>query len=347
MKHSISLSLICLVLLTSCNYFQNKKAEKQMQDYTAYKDLHQHQGTENYEVITIFNQNSIIKENLIEEKQQFMSIIGRDEKQKKSERRKIDFFGNQSDKFIIYNTLKDGTLWGSEHYVNWLINGDTIKHNYKDPLSNEEKSSPEKWLKKFIESYNKSSYVYKSSWNYYMKTENSWLKFKYDKNLFSSETFNLKVSKQYPEKINPEEIRMQPLQESMEALMKQNIIKVIDYVQMDSEQGIGLNPINFSSGYYMLELYLPQGDTLKFRRYGAMGVSSELFVYQIPEALGGSKEVFFIEQEPNSLYPNKSFAGFYAIRPKNYKQLPEYRPLLEKEKQKQLKSRRLFLSNEK
>ena len=138
---------------------------------------------------------------------------------------------------------------------------------------------------------------------------------------------------------------MQKLEESMETLMKAKKIRVIDYIQMDSEQGSGLNPINFSSGYYMLEMHLPQGDVLKFRRYGAMGVSSEMFIYQIPKELGGSDEVFFIEQDPNSMYPKKSFAGFYVIRPRNYKQLPEYAEILKKEKQEDLKRRRNFLND--
>ncbi|QQY82860.1 hypothetical protein JJL45_02390 [Tamlana sp. s12] len=312
-----------------------------MQEYFEYEDLHKHQGTENYEVVIIYNENSIIKEKLIEEKQHFLSVIGRDEKQKISERKKVDFFGNTINKFIIYNTLSDGTLWGSEHYVNWLINGDTTKHDYIDPLTLEDKNEPEKWLKEFIEYYNKASYVYESSWSYYMKIEEKWYKFKYDKSLFIPELFNKHVYKQYPAK-DPKDIRMLPLIESMEDLMKSKTIKVVDYIQQDSEKGIGLNPINFSSGYYMLEFYLPQGDTLKFRRYGAMGVSSEMFVYQIPKALGGSDEVFFIEQEPNSMYPNKSFAGFYAIRPKNYKQLPEYKLQLEKEHQQAVEKRRKF-----
>ncbi|MDX1272753.1 hypothetical protein, partial [Bizionia paragorgiae] len=243
-------------------------------------------------------------------------------------------------------------LYGYDSYSNWLINDNKTEYKYIDPFTNNEINNPykynfeaienEKWFNTFKRLYDNADFVYLKGYDYYFKIDGKWYLIPTFK---KAEELGLDIRSQYPEKINPEELRMQPLQESMETLMKQNIIKVIDYVQMDSEQGIGLNPINFSSGYYMLELYLPQADTLKFRRYGAMGVSSELFVYQIPEALGGSKEVFFIEQEPNSLYPDQSFAGFYAIRPKNYKQLPEYRPLLEK--QKQLKSRRSFLPNEK
>ncbi|WP_157614033.1 hypothetical protein [Pseudotamlana agarivorans] len=307
-----------------------------MQEYFEYEDLYKHQGTENYEVVIIYNENSIIKEKLIEEKQQFLSVIGRDEKQKISARKKVDFLGNTIDKFIIYKTLSDGTLWGSEHYVNWLLNGDTTKHDYIDPLTNEDKKNWGKYSEKFDELYNKASCVYENFTGYYFKVDNKWFKIEEDPLRFKDCPENF--TKLYPAK-DPKDIRMLPLKESMEDLMKSKTIKVVDYIQQDSEKGIGLNPIKFSSGYYMLELYLPQGDTLKFRRYGAMGVSSEMFVYQIPKALGGSDQVFFIEQEPNSMYPNKSFAGFYAIRPKNYKQLPEYKFQLEKEHQQAVEKR--------
>ncbi|OBQ56968.1 hypothetical protein VQ01_00290 [Tamlana sp. s12] len=100
MKNSIKISFIFFVFFTSCNYFKNKKAHKKMQEYFEYEDLHKHQGTENYEVVIIYNENSIIKEKLIEEKQQFLSVIGRDEKQKISARKKVDFLGNTIDKFI-------------------------------------------------------------------------------------------------------------------------------------------------------------------------------------------------------------------------------------------------------
>ncbi|MDX1272755.1 hypothetical protein, partial [Bizionia paragorgiae] len=246
---SISLSLICCVLFTNCNYFQNKKAEKQMQDYTAYKDLHQHQGTENYEVITLFNENTQIKEALIETKQQLLTVIGSDEKTNHSERKKIDLFGNILGIGLISKTLKDGTMYGYDSYSNWLTNKDENLYKYIDPFTNSEINDPykynfenienEEWLNTFKNLYDEASFVYLEGYDYHFKIEDKWYlipAFKMAKNL------DLDITSLYPEKINPEEIRMQPLQESMEALMKQNIIKVIDYVQMDSEQGIGLNP---------------------------------------------------------------------------------------------------------
>ncbi|SEA59856.1 hypothetical protein, partial [Bizionia paragorgiae] len=237
MKHSISLSLICLVLLTSCTYFQNKKAEKQMQNYTAYKDLHQHQGTENYEVITLFKNDFILNEKLIDNNQNILSLLGENEKD--ISRKKIDFFGDTiGSEELWYRTLKDGTLWTSKHYLSWLFNGDNTQHKFIDPLTNNKiedafkfkntEKDFKKWFKKFQEIYLLASYAYIYNSRYYFKINNIWYMMRAD--YYNEEPSNFRS--QYPEKINPEEIRMQPLQESMETLMKQNIIKVIDYVQM-------------------------------------------------------------------------------------------------------------------
>ncbi len=333
MKVKIKISAICLLLLTSCNYLKKKKAIQKMEkEYTEYQDLHKHQGTENYNVITLFNENSIIKEKLVEQKQQFLSIIGRDEKLDKPYRKKIDFLGNIIGEYLIYRTLKDGTMWTSDYYNNWLINGNDEEQNYIDPLTYSEKRDLKSWLIKFDELYNKASYVYESSWSYYMKVENNWYKFSYDKKLFTPETFDTKVYEKYPSKITPEEVRMVKIPEVFDNLLENKTLQLAEYVEMDKQKSSGLNPISFSSGYYMFELHLPQGDILKFRRYGAMGFNADMNIYQIPKELGGSDEVFFIEQLPRQTYPDKSFAGFYAIRPKNYKELPEYKSYSEKEK---------------
>ncbi len=345
MKRNISLSIVLLVLFSSCSYIKKQKAAKKMQEYTEYKDLHEHQGTENYEVISLLDKDTQIynKELFIDKKQKLISIIGDD-------RLKIDFFGNVLGKGLIYKTLKDGTMSGYKTYSNWFINGDTTKYKYIDPFTNKAIENPykhknvetdfKKWLEKFKNYYSRASYVKREGSSYYLKINKIWyfmeLKFPNRPKDFVAH---------YPTKISPEEIRMVQLTESMEPLIQQGVIKVVAYIEQDSERGVGLNPINFSSGYYMLELHLPQGDTLKFRRYGARGFNADLRIYQIPKELGGSNEVFFIEQIPRQTYPNKSFAGFYAIRPKNYTTLPEYQPYLKKEQQDSLQKRRSFLPN--
>ncbi|MDO6675648.1 hypothetical protein Q4517_08795 [Tenacibaculum sp. 1_MG-2023] len=306
-------------------------------EYTEYQDLHKHQGTENYDVITLFNENSIIKEKLVERKQQFLSIINRDQKLKKSNRMKIGFFGNLKGEGYTGETLKDGTMWSISEYNNWLLNGDNKRFKYIDPFSDREIENPyefenkekdfKKWLVKFKEYYNKANYVYIWMSYYYFKVEGKWYMMKDD-----LEKSPIDFREQYPSKIAPEEVRMVKIPEVFDNLLENKTLQLAEYVEMDKQKSSGLNPISFSSGYYMFELHLPQGDILKFRRYSAMGFNADMNIYQIPKELGGSDEVFFIEQLPRQTYPDKSFAGFYAIRPKNYKELPEYKAYLEKEK---------------
>ncbi|MGG6231212.1 hypothetical protein [Tenacibaculum sp. SDUM215027] len=331
MKKIISISIITTVIFTNCSYIKKEKVKKEMQQYIEYKDLHEHQGTENYEIIKLYDKDFVVKEKLIENKQKIISLLGENEKD--ISRQKVDFFANVlDDKEYWYRTLQDATLWTGKYYRNWLLNGDNIKKNYLNPITYDEKKDMKSWLKKFSESYNKASYVYESSWNYYMKIDGNWNKFSYDEKLFTPETFDDKVYEKYPTKITPEEIRMIKIPEVFDNLLDNKTLQLVEYVEMDKQKSKGLNPISFSSGYYMFELHLPQGDVLKFRRYGAMGFNADMNIYQIPKELGGSDEVFFIEQLPRQTYPDKSFAGFYAIRPKNYKELPEYKSYSEKEK---------------
>ena len=340
MKVKIKISAICLLLLTSssCNYLKKKKAIQKMEkEYTEYQDLHKHQGTENYDVITLFNEHSVIEEKLAEQKQLFLSVIGKEKE--KSKRIKVDFFGNLLGIGLSSETLIDGTMSGYKTYGNWLINNDTTLNKYIDPFLNKEIKDPldynfknvekREWLQKFKELYLDASYVHIDSYDYYFKIKERWYLIQTYK---KAKELNIDIKKQYPSKINPEEIRMVKIPEVFDNLLENKTLQLAEYVEMDKQKSSGLNPISFSSGYYMFELHLPQGDILKFRRYGAMGFNADMNIYQIPKELGGSDEVFFIEQLPRQTYPDKSFAGFYAIRPKNYKELPEYKSYSEKEK---------------
>ena len=331
-----SLLFFALCLITNCNTLRRHKIEKQMKEYTEYKNLNEHQGTENYEIVTVIDKKLLLDEFLVDKKQQLISIISLS-KEEDYTRIKADFFADIKGAQPSYNTLKDGTMWGSERFINWFINGDDTKHEYIDPLTNEEKKDKKKWETKFIELYNKASYVYESSWSYYMKVDFKWYKFKMNLDVINDE-----FAKQYPAK-EDQDIRMVKIRDVFDELRKTNQLKIIDYIEQDSEEGKGLNPVDFSAGYYMLELHLAQGDILKFRRYGGMG--TEMEIYQIPKELGGTEEVFFIVQDPNPMYPKKSFGGMYAIRPKNYKKLPEYQATFKKETDENIKKRRSFLND--
>ena len=326
-----SLLFFILCLITNCKTSKSDKTEQQMKDYSEYKNIHEHQGTENYQVITIYNENSTINEKLIDQKLQFLSVIGRDEKQEKSNRKKIDFFGNIVGEFSTFKTLKNGTIWSIQIYSNWLTNGDETKYNYTEPFSNEKIKDIFKfknnlkfkdWLPKFKELYSKSAYTHIHNSRYYFNIDNKW----YLMDSYFEDRPKDFLDK-YPAK-EDQDIRMVKIRDVFDELRKTNQLKIIDYIEQDSEEGKGLNPVDFSAGYYMLELHLAQGDILKFRRYGGMG--TEMEIYQIPKELGGSEEVFFIVQDPNPMYPKKSFGGMYAIRPKNYKKLPEYEATFKK-----------------
>ncbi|QXP61559.1 hypothetical protein [Olleya sp. HaHaR_3_96] len=305
-----------------------------------YKNLNEHQGTENYEMITIFDKKLLLDEILVDKKQQLISIISLSKEEEDYTRIKVDFFAGIKGTQPSYNTLKDGTMWSSKSYNNWFINGDDTKHEYIDPLTNEEKKDWKRYNKKFTELYSNASYVYEHYTGYYFKIKTLWYKIKEDPLKFEDCPENF--IEQYPAK-EDQDIRMVKVKDVFDELRKTNQLKIIDYIEQDSEDGKGLNPVDFSAGYYMLELHLAQGDILKFKRYGGMG--TEMEIYQIPKELGGSEEVFFIVQDPNPMYPKKSFGGMYAIRPKSYKKLPEYEATLKKETDDNIKKRRSFLND--
>lgn len=352
MENNINISIIFFILLTSCNYFKNKKAEKKMEEYTEYKDLHEHQGTENYEIIALYDKNSTISKKLIDKTQNVLYISGWNEKIDEGYLTKVNFFGGDIKKNEVEGIIQDGTLFDKKYSSNWFLDGDITKHKYIDPFTNKEiedvyelkniETNYKKWLEQFEKCYTKATYVYLDGYDYYFKIKNKWYLVKTFK--VAKENV-LDIRKKYPAKINPEEIRMAALPEVFDNLLENKILQLPEYIEMDSKKSSGLSPISFSSGYYMFELHLPQGDVLKFRRYGAMGFNADMNIYQIPEELGGSNEVFFIEQLPRQTYPNKSFAGFYAIRPKNYKELPEYKKHLENKKSEKLKEKWNFTNN--
>jgi hypothetical protein len=227
---------------------------------------------------------------------------------------KVDILGNVVDSFKIYTTLKDGTMWDWEHYNNWIINGDTEEHNFLDPLSSEEKNNLESWMKKLKELYAKSSYVYLYSnlGYYYFKIENQW--YKVNDNL---ENRPSDLYRQYPAK-EDNDVRMIELEDLCPSFWSNpktrdvSLIRELDYEVVDFEKGKGLNPINYSAGNYYFEVYMP-GETITFKRYGAMGEHIKL--YKIPTEYGGREDVLFIVLEPRNSDARQA-SGMYVIRPR-------------------------------
>ena len=100
---------------------------------------------------------------------------------------------------------------------------------------------------------------------------------------------------------------------------------------------------------------MPNGETIKIKRYASFR-RPDLDFYKIPAIYGGRDDVLFIVQEPNPIHLEQT-AGMYVIRPKNYKETPEYKEQQEKNKEKEhvlkkeadkkaLKKRRSFLPEE-
>ncbi|MCF3109457.1 hypothetical protein LL912_11785 [Niabella sp. CC-SYL272] len=104
-----------------------------------------------------------------------------------------------------------------------------------------------------------------------------------------------------------------------------HLLKCLGYAVVDQEkEDWGLIKHQYSAGFYNMELYLPGGDTLRFRHFGAMGINLEVF--RVPREYGGRDDVFFIAQDPNSLYPDLSTGGVYVVRPRYLPPEPHSKP---------------------
>eukprot|EP01029_Cantina_marsupialis_P005676 TRINITY_DN161996_c0_g1_i1.p1 TRINITY_DN161996_c0_g1~~TRINITY_DN161996_c0_g1_i1.p1 ORF type:complete len:208 (+),score=4.63 TRINITY_DN161996_c0_g1_i1:1-624(+) len=207
-------------------------------------------------------------------------------------------------------------MWYTDCYSNWIINGDKTKQKYLNPLTDEEKQDPKKWLAKFIKMYNEASVVYESSWSYYMKIDGLWYKF--EQNL---EVNSGKFEKQYP--IKYDDARMIELKDQCPSFgiapekRDSSLMKEMKYESTFFEKSKRGRGFNFSAGWWYLDMYLPGGDTLKIKRYASYR-NPALKIYKIPKEHGGRDDVLFIVQEPSEML-KEQVGGMYVIRPKNIK----------------------------
>lgn len=292
-----------------------------MQDYTDYQELHKHKGTEHYKVTTLIsNKNEVgytffdtINKNIITDS------YFKYEDNRKYESLKIDSNGIVLDNSRISTILKDGTKWNSEYYSNWIINGDKTKHKYKDPLTPEEKNDADKWFRKFKKLYTQATSVYLDLSDYYFKIKSEWY---YVESFDMGEKLDINIKKDYPEKyVNPRMIELQDLMPDFFSEKSRGktkgFIELNNYQESERKEGTGINPIVGSAGYYMIDIIMPKGDTIKIKNYGVM--YPNLKTYKIPNKYGGSDDVIFLIQEPNkSRYPLKQ-GGMYVIRPRKMK----------------------------
>ncbi|HET8735297.1 MAG TPA: hypothetical protein VFM69_01740 [Pricia sp.] len=287
-------------------------------DYSQYQELHQHDGSENYEITIIFPKEYEVYEVLMDTVMKQLNVAGNtnpiDKKETKGGRRKISNMGKVLDEGPICRILRDGTIKYYDTYFNWVFDGDKNEYTFKNPLSANDQKDPEKWLKKFIELYEKASYIYESSWEYHFKIEGEWYKMEYNLDVVNEE-----FVEQFPPKEN-EDVRFMELRDLRSGKMEKDttLLQLVGYEETDSEEGVGFNPISFSAGHYFMELYMPLGDTIKIKRHGSMGTNMQF--YKIPVTKGGRNDVVFIVQEPNEMYPNREFGGMYAVRPRSLEQ---------------------------
>lgn len=351
------LYLLALLITMGCNM-----KEKQEQDLSQYQELHGHKGTENYEVVEIFPKELSCFEDFSDTKPEIFidtvekSLIAYGWKEQKLEENihklsKVSRFGDIEDEEpLLYELLKDGTLYWPMTYCNWVIDGDTSENKYLDPFSGKEiediydfpvpETDPKKWLAKFEEYYGKAIYVNidKNSSGYYMKTDNKWY---FIDSPWGKLREKLKINnfeKRYPAKEG--DIRMLELQdltphffvpphERDTSLIKETAYRSTVYER--NRSNFGLNQ-DYSAGWWYLEVYMPGGDTLRIKRYASFR-RPDMYFYKIPKEHGGVEEVLFLVQKPSDMHMEQ-VGGMYAIRPRNYKEGSAYREMVEERERK-------------
>ncbi|WP_026449547.1 hypothetical protein [Aequorivita capsosiphonis] len=339
------------------------KPQETQFDQKEYKVISEYSGNKNYEIIEIISKKNTAKYeqyDSISKKIVIKSYYKSNDKAENTfETLKIDLLGNQSEKLkMTARILKDGTIWDWKYSVNWIINGDTTKYEYLKPLTNNEENDSAEWYKKFKELYANAQYVYIYMTDYYFKIEDKWYVVEAFK---KSKELGLDIKKQYPPK-EDQDVRMVELKDQFPDLYvppverDTSLIKQIKYTSTFFEKSDRGDAFNYSAGWWYFDIYMPGGDTLKIKRFASFR-DPEMKLYKIPKELGGREDVLFIIQEPNEIHPEQ-VGGMYVIRPKNYKETPQYKEQeakeLEKEKmqkqkesQEAVRKRRSFLPDEK
>ena len=307
-------------------------------DHNKFKELLKHQGTENYEVVELFDNEFEIRGDVLVDKQN-TSIVAKGLKEQKLEDKDLYItkrISSQGDELGTidnsYRVLKDGTIWFSTFYNNWAINGDTSRHNYVDPFSGKEikdnpfkftvnEKDPEKWLEKFNELYTNAQYIYiyANSTIYYFKIDNKWYWMEANLDGLPND-----LKKRYPAK-EDQDVRMAALEDmSPKYYVPPNerdtqLVREMDYVEtLYKKENWGLIDVGYSAGWWYLDIYMPLGDTIKIKRYASFE-SPDIQLYQIPDAYGGRQDVLFIVQEPKDIHMAQ-VGGMYAIRPRDPEQ---------------------------
>jgi hypothetical protein len=244
----------------------------------------------------------------------------------KTHKKIIQLFPEEDDVTIYYKTqdefklayesiLKNNTYMYQSGDTLWLRK-DTRMHriNFKDKTihieSLYENRDITKYKNKHLEFYNKSSFVrYANQGTYYY--------YYYKGDWYRLRGGGIDVDrKHYPEKLPPPRLKDIEIKRSPPAFVKQFYVPTQQHKGGD---GLG-EPQSFSTGFWVIHLGLPGGDTLVYRRLGD-GLGNLSTFYQLPSSRGGNDSVLFISQEYNNQKGMDggvyfTHGGLFMIRPK-------------------------------
>ena len=189
---------------------------------------------------------------------------------------------------------------------------------YTEPYKKYVSQDYDNWFKLFKEYYDKAEYVYVSWAGYFFKYHNKWY-WMYP-NLEGVDTVIFK--EKYPARETASRF-IEPYKGDPFYPVKNedNYAVSIEDVDVDvDKKGNFFNPIHYTAGSFYYNLRVSDKDTIFVKRYAAYEPAS--WFINIPISIGGKgREVIFIQQDPNTLYPNQSFGGLYVIRPRKKQQL--------------------------
>ena len=324
---------VAIGMLMSCNIF--KTVPKMNPTLEKYQYLHENLGSKDYEVVEIIPRTQEVKKFRIDTiaKTIIVSGVAFEEWKKERSYLKLDFEGN-----IIGHPdgggflLKDGTIIDEDKgYCNSIINNDLTWHPfiqlpfefdtryYTEAYKKYVSQDYDNWLKIFKEYYNKAEYVYLKWSGYYFKYRNQWYWMLDD---IVPREKRKEFHTQYPARETASRF-IEPYKADPFYPVKQedNYAVSIKEFEVDvDKKGNFLNPIHYTAGSFYYNLRVSDKDTIFVKRYAAYTPRTRFI--NIPTSIGGKgREVIFIEQRPNKLYPNQSFGGLYVIRPRKKQQL--------------------------
>ena len=221
--------------------------------------------------------------------------------------------------------MNDGTIIDEDKgYCKSIINDDMTWHPfiqlpfefdtryYTEAYKKYVSQDYNNWLKIFKEYYDKAEYVYLKWSGYYFKYRNQWYWMLDD--IVPDEKLE-EFHTQYPARETASRFiepykgdPFYPVKDEDKYAVELQDIKIDAF--KDGTMG---NPIHYSAGSFFYTLKMSDKDTIFVKRYAAYTPRTRFI--NIPTSIGGKgREVIFIEQRPNKLYPNQSFGGLYVIR---------------------------------